>query len=181
MLDQGASAASVCPDDDALATFAQGVGPAGERARVDEHVKACRACADVLAATADTCAETGFTDALGRYELVSVIGQGGVGVVHEARDPLLARRVAVKVFHAAVGREVVGESTNQERPLHLLAAGLVTICGLHVVVLVIIVWAVLSPDEGDPGDTVSQTIAGTILLAWTLLGGVLAPVSAVGV
>jgi tetratricopeptide (TPR) repeat protein/predicted Ser/Thr protein kinase len=35
---------------------------------------------------------------LGRYELVSQVGVGGMGVVFEARDPELDRTVAVKVF-----------------------------------------------------------------------------------
>jgi len=37
-------------------------------------------------------------DLLGDYRLGRVIGQGGIGTVHEARDRLLGRRVAVKVL-----------------------------------------------------------------------------------
>lgn len=37
-------------------------------------------------------------ETLGRYELVGRIGEGAWGAVHEARDPLLDRRVALKVM-----------------------------------------------------------------------------------
>src|SRR5690606_376081 len=37
-------------------------------------------------------------ETLGRYELVGRIGEGAWGAVHEARNPLLDRRVALKVM-----------------------------------------------------------------------------------
>ena len=39
---------------------------------------------------------------LGPYEIVSLIGAGGMGEVYRARDPRLARDVAIKVLHSAV-------------------------------------------------------------------------------
>lgn len=42
-----------------------------------------------------------FTEALnGRYEFVSLIGQGGMSVVYKARQPLLDKMFAIKMMHA---------------------------------------------------------------------------------
>jgi serine/threonine protein kinase len=42
---------------------------------------------------------------LGGYRVLRVLGQGGMGVVFEGEDPLLGRRVALKVPLAAVSDE----------------------------------------------------------------------------
>ena len=39
---------------------------------------------------------------LGSYEIVSLIGQGGMGEVYRERDPTLQREVAIKGLPASV-------------------------------------------------------------------------------
>ena len=40
---------------------------------------------------------------LGPYEIVSQLGQGGMGVVYQARDPRLDRHVAIKLLPPDLG------------------------------------------------------------------------------
>ena len=42
---------------------------------------------------------------LGRFEIKGLVGKGGMGRVYEARDPKLARTVAIKVLHPGIGRD----------------------------------------------------------------------------
>jgi len=42
---------------------------------------------------------------LGKYRLLSVLGRGGMGVVYEAEDPILNRRVAIKLLSAALAQD----------------------------------------------------------------------------
>src|ERR1700722_63813 len=46
---------------------------------------------------------------LGRYEITGTLGQGAMGVVYSAHDPLLDRVVAIKTINMALEQEEIAE------------------------------------------------------------------------
>ena len=97
-----------CPSDELLAGLADGALAETERSDLELHVADCAPCAQLVAELARTSTADGVAgpETIGRYELAAAVGSGGMGLVLEAWDPVLARRVAIKVVRPdkAIGR-----------------------------------------------------------------------------
>jgi tetratricopeptide (TPR) repeat protein len=58
---------------------------------------------------------------LGRYTLLGVLGRGGMGVVHEALDEQVGRKVALKLLHAELGGRQAERLVREARALARLS------------------------------------------------------------
>jgi serine/threonine protein kinase len=87
-----------CPDENELTSLVEGRLSGDALERLESHVDACATCSALLAEIAVVLAPSESTPppALGRYQLVGELGSGAQGVVHEAYDRELSRRVALK-------------------------------------------------------------------------------------
>src|SRR5690348_8266100 len=93
-----------CPTENILLDLVEGrlAGPRG--ADVRAHLVGCSACqelvGDVAGDDASPPARLARGDAVGRYVVLDVLGAGAMGVVYEAFDPELDRKIALKLVRA---------------------------------------------------------------------------------
>jgi serine/threonine protein kinase/TPR repeat protein len=71
---------------------------------------------------------------IGRYQVVRELGRGGMGVVYEALDPLIARTVAVKLIHLkSLATGIDADQTWKQLLTEAQSAGLLSHPGIVVV------------------------------------------------
>ncbi|HVV15902.1 MAG TPA: serine/threonine-protein kinase [Polyangia bacterium] len=60
---------------------------------------------------------------IGNYRVLRLLGEGGMGVVYLAQHPVIGRKVAIKLLHAALARDpdIVSRFFNEARAIHMIA------------------------------------------------------------
>ena len=60
---------------------------------------------------------------IGNYRVSKLLGEGGMGVVYLAQHPVIGRKVAIKLLHAALARDqdIVSRFFNEARAIHMIA------------------------------------------------------------
>ena len=98
-------ATTVCPEEAELSRFVTRVLPATMAASIENHLADCDECRNLVfaLASADVSSATDTAEPaerIGRFEVLDLVGRGAMGAVYRARDPELARLVAIKVRHS---------------------------------------------------------------------------------
>jgi hypothetical protein len=127
-----------CPSDNAIAALLSGRLTTAEAESFHRHLDQCSTCRTLVADFGRTTSAAGshissgdhrprsetfpslphVGEAVGRYVIRRVVGVGGIGVVYEAHDPQLNRRVAVKLLRP----DVIEEDDPAHRNFLLLEA-----------------------------------------------------------
>jgi eukaryotic-like serine/threonine-protein kinase len=77
--------------------------------------------AATLPHTGDEQDELPFGQTIGRYIVLGVLGRGGMGIVYEAYDPVLDRRIAVKLLREIVDDDASAGRARMQREAQALA------------------------------------------------------------
>ncbi|MBK9034335.1 MAG: protein kinase [Myxococcales bacterium] len=107
--------AVACPGDETLLAFVEHALPAERAAALTDHVDACARCRVTLGHLAAV--EGGAPTQVGRYRLEERLGAGGMGVVWAAWDPMLERRIAIKLLRPEVGPQGAARLLREARAL----------------------------------------------------------------
>lgn len=110
---------SACPDEAALDAWIRGATVSQDATGLAAHIVGCSLCQALLSAVGSSrddsdgpvqtrTKEPEPGDRLGRYIVRSVRGRGAMGVVLEASDPELDRRVAIKLLAPGVAASLLG-------------------------------------------------------------------------
>ncbi len=119
-----------CADEDTLAAMIAGALTEQQRAAIAIHAASCESCHALIDGLVATDMGTDATsmklspgDRVGRYEIASRLGAGGMGVVYAAIDTELQRKVALKLMRAdGLGRVGTQGRERMMREARLLAA-----------------------------------------------------------
>jgi serine/threonine-protein kinase len=178
-----------CPDENVIVQMLHGRLAPGAARAVEEHVDRCSACAALLSGLAQMAAvasaggappgvsggwpqgppSTGYRarpplagQSIGRYVIERPLGDGAMGVVYAGVDPVLGRRVAIKVIRP----ELAGMGGGEEPRARLLreARAMAALAHPHVVPV---------HDAGIVGDEVflaMELVQGVTLAEWLRQG-----------
>ncbi|MDP3231231.1 MAG: tetratricopeptide repeat protein [Myxococcales bacterium] len=120
---------TTCPSESALLEFVAGSSP--DRAGIEAHLGECERCRVAVAflvtrTTSQQARATGMLvrgAAVGRYVVLDLVGEGAMGQVYAAYDPVLDRKVAIKLLHpltegAAAQERLLREAKSLARVAH---------------------------------------------------------------